>query len=147
MARPGTKRALLDEIGIEAICARVENGETQREIASDIGITAGELAVWMNKPAHAERSARARSISAEAWLDRGLDAMMTAESDPSEIARARAIEQHCARRAAIRNPQYRDKAAPEESVTKTQINIDPTTMAKLSEDELKAMFDLLGKLG
>jgi hypothetical protein len=57
------------------------------------------------------------SESAESWLDRGLQALTAAASDNVEIQRARAIEQHCARRAAIRNPQYRDRTGPD-------INID-----------------------
>jgi DNA-directed RNA polymerase subunit N (RpoN/RPB10) len=109
MARPGTKRAMLEELGIEHICQRIESGESQSEIAESLGLAVSKLNEFINRPDHAERSARARQLSAEAWYDRGFNALVNADRDQAEIARARAIEQHCARRAAIRNPQYRDK--------------------------------------
>ena len=55
--------------------------------------------------------------SAEAWLDRGLG-VLTDAKDMLEVHRARAIEQHCARRAAIRNPQrYGDRQQIDHNVT------------------------------
>lgn len=92
----------LDE---DELLQRIAGGESQAEIAAALGIGAATLNRWLHSTP--ERSARARSamaMSAETWLDRGLDALATAPPDAVEIARARAIEQHCARRAAIRDP-------------------------------------------
>jgi transcriptional regulator with XRE-family HTH domain len=87
----------------------IELGKTQREIAADIGVEVSTINRWIHASDElAEQSARARVLSAEAWTDRGLQALEDAPPDAVEIARARAIEQHCARRAAIRNPAYRE---------------------------------------
>ena len=63
------------------------------------------------------RSARARERSAEAWLDRGLETLEKALDKESgmDASAARAYEQACARRAALRNPLYREKQALEHS--------------------------------
>lgn len=94
-----------------AVLARIASGESQAEIALSLGIAVSTLNERLHR--NAERSARTREameLSAESWLDRGLQTLKDAKSDSAEIARARAIEQHCARRAAIRNPrQYGDK--------------------------------------
>jgi len=94
---------------LDAILSRIADGESQAEIARSLGVAPSTLSEYLNKPEHAERSARARSLSAEAWLDRGLQALTDAPADSNEIARARAIAQECARRAAIRNPQYSER--------------------------------------
>lgn len=103
-------REKIESVGEDKIISLIRDGETQASIAQSIQVSVGSLNEWLHETD--ERSARARyamSVSAEAWLDKGLTALEQAERDPSEIARAKAIEQHCARRAAIRNPQYRDK--------------------------------------
>lgn len=108
MSGPATEK--LEAAGEAEIIQRIADGATQDDIAQSVGVGAGTLNGWLH--ATPERSARAKdamSISAEAWLDRGLNALRDAAPDNAEIARARAIEQHCARRAAIRNPRYGDK--------------------------------------
>lgn len=95
---------------LDSILARITEGESQAEIARSLGVGATTLHDWLSaNDSIAERSARARLSSAESWLDRGHAYLVEAERDPAEIARARALEQHCARRASIRNPAYRDK--------------------------------------
>lgn len=110
MSRPAKKTAALDA---DKIIGEIAEGSTQLEIAAKHGVSVGALNAWLH--ADPERSARARDAmktSAEAWLDRGLEALTKAKPDTAEIARARAIEQHCARRAAIRYPaKYGDKVA------------------------------------
>lgn len=107
--RPSHARRL-DALGIEVICQRIECGESQAEIAASLGMPPSVLNQWLH--ASDERSARTREAmqaSAEGWLDRGLAALVLA-STSEEVHRARAIEQHCARRAAIRNPaRYGDR--------------------------------------
>ena len=96
------------------------------EIANELGCNVGTLSRWLRLDA--QRSARAdivMSESAESWLDRGLQALTEAASDNAEIQRARAIEQHCARRAAVRNPAYRDRV--DVSLRKPSDYVDMTT--------------------
>jgi hypothetical protein len=78
------------------------------------------LSHFVNRDDYAHRLARARESSAEAWLDRGLEAVQkslgrNSEYDPT-AARNYAME--CARRAAIRNPKYREKQQVEVSGSK-----------------------------
>jgi hypothetical protein len=107
----------LDALGIDAICARIECGESQAEIARSLELSAATLSTWLNQPERAERSARAREMSAEAWLDRGLEAIESALSKTGTVdaSAAKAFAQECARRAALRNPRYVDKTAHEHS--------------------------------
>lgn len=94
---------------IEDVLARIASGESQAEIARSLNIGASTLSERLSAtPEIAERSARARSISAEAWLDRGLDYVLNENNDAN---RARIVAQECARRAALRNPAYREKQA------------------------------------
>lgn len=103
----------LNLIGIEAICERIEGGETYRDIAASIKINSASLSNWLNTPENIKQSARAREESAEAWLDRGLDTIATAlpKDGGIDASAARAYAQECARRAAIRNSRYSDKIA------------------------------------
>ena len=105
----------LDAMGIEKVCERIESGESQAEIARNLKVNAAILSAWLNRDDHAKRSARAREFSAEAWLDRGLEAVGRALQKKSGIdsTAARAYAQECARRAALRNPRYVERTALE----------------------------------
>ena len=70
-------------INIEEALQRIEAGESQREIAASFGVAVSTLNEHLNKPENAERSARARSISAESWLDRGLAYVLDENTDPA----------------------------------------------------------------
>lgn len=87
------------------IIAEIHAGKTHREIAKRLKISYGLLCEWLNKPEYSEQSARAMLESAEAWLDRGLEAVERT-ADPT---RGRYIAQECARRAGIRNYHYRER--------------------------------------
>lgn len=106
-----TAAARLDQIGINAICERIAGGEADGEIAASLEMDRMSLNNWLNTPANAIISARAREESAEAWLDKGLATIATALPKAANIdaGAARAYAQECARRAAIRNSRYRDK--------------------------------------
>jgi transcriptional regulator with XRE-family HTH domain len=100
-----------DALDADAVISAIREGKTQTEVAKESGLSVSRLNEWLHSDP--ERSARAREAmeaSAEAWLDRGHAYLVDALPDNAEIARARALEQHCARRAAIRNPKrYGDK--------------------------------------
>jgi hypothetical protein len=91
--------------------SQIINGVSQVQIAATLGIGASTLYDWINKtPDEAARFARAREASAEAWLDKGATVLEAALLDRRyDSGAARALEQAYARRAAIRNPQYREK--------------------------------------
>ena len=104
----------LRTIGTDAIIDMIYAGQSQAEIALAVGCDPALINRWLH--ADPQRSARARAAmaeSAEAWIDRGHAYLVGAASDNAEIQRARALEQHCARRAAIRNPRYRDNVSVE----------------------------------
>jgi transcriptional regulator with XRE-family HTH domain len=140
--KPPSVAQKLDALGEEAIIGQIANGKTQDEICEAAGVSAGSLNGWLH--ATPERSARARDAmetSAEAWLDRGFNALRDAPPDNAEIARARAIEQHCARRAAIRNPRFGDKhqvehVGPGGGAIKTE-----STMTITAEEAYKRMLN------
>lgn len=112
----GPAAAKLNAIGIDAICERIESGESQDEISASLKVGAATLSRWLDLPGHSEQSARARERSAEAWLDRGIKPLKQALTDKKvDAAAARAYEQACARRAALRNPRYVEKTAHEHS--------------------------------
>lgn len=101
---------------INWIIERIYAGKSQAEIALDLGVSAGSVSMWLNRDADTiERSARARAASAEAWLDRGLQAVFDSLKRTSGIDSnaARTFAQECARRAAIRNPAYRERTGVE----------------------------------
>lgn len=105
-------RDKLEAIGLEEILERIESGETYSEIARTTGVAVSSLHRWLNETQErTELSARARTKSAEAWLDRGLDVVASALPKDGNIdaSAARAYAQECARRAAIRNPQYSER--------------------------------------
>ena len=100
-----------EALGFDAAIERIENGDSMREIAGELGVSVSFFFRWLR--ASVERSARvdtAMEASAEAWLDRGLNGLTSSPESKNALLKARAIEQHCARRAAIRNPKrYGDK--------------------------------------
>lgn len=110
-------RDRLDALGIEAVCLRVEAGETQRELAASIGVGIGTLVAWLHLPEHEKRYEQAKLASAEAFLDLGFEAVKAAlpKSSKTDATAARAFAQECARRAALRNPRYVEKTAHEHS--------------------------------
>ena len=125
----------LEAIGHETICGWIEDGESQAEIAERIGVSKGSLSGWLNRDKYAERSARAREMSAESWLDRGLKTLEQAldKTGGIDANAAKAYAQECARRAAIRNPRYVEKTAHQHS------GVLKVSKTDLSDDELAAI--------
>jgi predicted transcriptional regulator len=101
---------------IDWIIEQIRSGQSQASIAKALGVSTGSVSMWLDRDADTiERSARARIASAEAWLDRGLEAVESALMRDSGVdaTAARAVAQECARRAAVRNPAYREKTGVE----------------------------------
>jgi transcriptional regulator with XRE-family HTH domain len=111
MAPPPIARAKIEALGETTILEQIASGKAQSEIARSVNVSIAALNEWLHSDS--DRSARvtqAMTESAESWIDRGLAYVLEAERDAVEIQRARILEQHCARRAAIRNPRrYGDK--------------------------------------
>ena len=124
---------------LDAVLDRIMDGESQAEIARSIGLSPARLSELLSANAEiAERSARARSISAEAWLDRGLAAVQSAMQKDGNVdaSAAKAYAQECARRAAIRNPAYRDKIQQEISGPNGgPVQHEEVTRPKLTQEE------------
>jgi len=101
----------LDLIGIEQICERISAGEDFGSISKTLGVSRGSLSNWLNSDENIISSTHARAESAESWLDKGMACIETALKRDGGVdsTAARAYAQECARRAAIRNPKYRDK--------------------------------------
>lgn len=94
---------------------RIYEGDSFTEIATTLGMTQGRISQILDRDEDAiNRSARAKEASAEAWLDKGLAVVEAAIDDPAyqgtgkDSGASRAYAQECARRAAIRNPKYRE---------------------------------------
>ena len=110
MGKP-TKTQTIESVGVDSILSMIRGGKAQTEIAAELGVGTSTLNEWLHgDPERSARTREAMAVSAETWLDRGLVALQDAPPEAAEIARARAIEQHCARRAAIRDPaRYGDR--------------------------------------
>lgn len=104
---------------LEWALEQIYEGVSQASIALQLSVSTGHLSESLNAEPWRERSARARAASAEAWLDKGLAVVEAAIYDPAfkgtgmDSGAARAYAQECARRAAIRNPTYREKTGVE----------------------------------
>lgn len=128
---------------------RIYEGDSFRAIAQALGMTHGRISQILDRNEDAiNRSARAMAASAEAWLDKGLAVVEAAIDDPAyqgtgkDSGASRAYAQECARRAAIRNPRYREKTgvelsgpggAPIKTITAT---VSPEVAAQMYKDLL-----------
>lgn len=130
MARP---RAIPDD-KLEEILERITDGDSQADIAKDLGVGVMTLSDYLNRDSVSVRSAQARQDSAEAWLDKGLQAIKDAMRKDSglDATAARAYAQECARRAAIRNPRYNERLS-------VDLSAKVTTDAQLTDAELMAI--------
>jgi hypothetical protein len=105
--------------GNETLIQRLLEGKTYAEMAEEFGCGVATMHAWLHAEDIAERSARAREESAEAWLDRGLAAISSSMHKSGDVdpSAARAYAQECARRAAIRNPRFRESTKVDANVS------------------------------
>ena len=124
------------------ILQRIEQGDSYMQIAADLGCSRATIydALSLSDPS-GDNSARAVIKSAEAWLDKGLAAVEAAMDKRGYVdaTAARAYAQECARRAAIRNRNYRDRqdhhlSGPDGGPIEVR-----RSAAELTDDELAAI--------
>lgn len=132
----------LDAIGVDAICAWIEEDKSYRWIAQECGVSVSVLYRWIE--ATEERSARvaaSRAFSAHACDDKAEIYLGTIPDDgtPAQIARARELASHMRWRAKVRNPQYGDKT---ETTVKGKLDINHG-LQNLDPEKLRAFKDTL----
>ena len=69
-AKPAPRKTtsqILDEIGIDVVCARVADCVTLQVIANDAGVSKGSLIAWLH--GHADQYARAREAQADKLVE------------------------------------------------------------------------------
>jgi len=100
--------------GEDAVISALSDGKTMTAIALEIGVTVGQLSVWLSKDD--ERSARARearSYAARLWDEKAEEIIYQA-TDPFELNRAKELAHHYRWRAAKIAPKdYGDKVTNE----------------------------------
>lgn len=144
MVGSGEAIAKLDELGLDAICERIANGESLTQIAKGVGVAVGSLCSWIGNPHVPERSSRAREArvaSAEVWYDKGLDYLL---DENMEVSRARELALHCRKKAAVLKPsEFGEKikvegdggpAAVIDALANLVTAISGTTRSLLAED-------------
>lgn len=119
----------LDERGIDWLCDKLTDGESQTAIARELGIGIASLSRWI--AADPERSARAREAriaAARAFEERAAELIEDA-ADPFGLAKAKELAHHYRWKASKANPrEYGEK-----------IEIDQkTTITDLTEEQLDA---------
>lgn len=108
-----TATDILDNIGIDAICDRIEDDKSYKAIAEELGINKATLIIWIH--ADDNRSARAkasRELAGRFNDDAALQVLknLPADATSAQIAQARELAQHYRWRAKARNPrEYGDK--------------------------------------
>ena len=105
----------MDAIGIDAICARITDGDMLATICEDIGVSRPALTAWINSdPERQARADRARIDAAASYVEAAERAIIDAPSDSTELTRARELAHHYRWKAAKSNPRrYGDKVTQE----------------------------------
>ena len=98
------RRKQLDAVGAEAVCDRIEAGESLRAIAQTLGMDMAPLWRWLH--ADKQRSARAREAMQRSALafDEMAEEGIKGARNILALSRARELAQHYRWRAAKRNP-------------------------------------------
>ena len=114
MAPPPVAMMVLDAIGIEAICSRIQEGEMMTAICADIGVSLTSLATWFAAdPERALRANQARMAAADAYVEAAEQAILDC-IDPAMMTRARELAHHRRWRASKMNPRrYGDRVTQE----------------------------------
>ena len=112
--RVPTSDERIASFGEDAVIAALSDGKTMTATALGIGVSVGQLSVWLSQDL--ERSARARearSYAARIWDEKAEDVIYQA-MDPFELNRAKELAHHYRWRAAKIAPKdYGDKVTNE----------------------------------
>jgi len=114
---------LLDLIGMDELCDRIEAGDSFAAISADYAVSPMTLRAYLRATPEREADyARAIEASAEALLEKGREIIASSLNKKGDIdpTAARALASEYARLAAIRNRAFSDK--PQVAI---QINNNP----------------------
>lgn len=128
----------IEALGVDALCDRLCDGESQTAIAGSLGVGIATLSRWI--AADPDRSARVREarIAAARTFDEMAEAELRRAADPFGLAKARELASHYRWKASKSNPrEYGDK-----------LEIDQrTTITDLTEEQLDAKLTRLLNAG
>lgn len=119
----------LDELGIDWLCDKLTDGESQTAISRELGIGIASLSRWIaGDPDRSARAREARIAAARAFEERAAEVIERA-ADPFGLAKAKELAHHYRWKASKANPrEYGEK-----------IEIDQkTTITDLTEEQLDA---------
>jgi len=145
MALP--RRTELDELGIDGLCDRIVNGESQRKIALSLGIDPATLTRWISSDAqHSARVREARMQAADTYADMAEDDLeaLPARPEPGEVAKARELASHRRWKAAMANPeryaprQTQKHVGPDDGPIQHAVAIDPKDLEPEQRAALRA---------
>lgn len=117
---PTTALQRMEALGIDAICARIQQGASQGSIADSLKADRADFSRWLSSDV--QRSARvreARSLSALHWDEQAEKVLLDAsEVMPLSLAKARELASHYRWRAKCYAPKvYGDKVGLEHDVS------------------------------
>lgn len=128
----GKKSAILEEIGIEAICEMVIDGDSYTAIAKKAGVSKALLSIWIAKdPERAALAHEARAFSARTFDDKAETVLLEAQT-PFELQAAKELAHHYRWRASKISPEYSDKLQIDQKTTLTDLT-DEQLDAKLAQ--------------
>ena len=107
--KPATARAKLDAAGTEAICDMLTQGDSFRVIAATYDVSISRLFEWIElDPERSQACARARVEAAQAYDDKALETLESADKETISVARE--VAAHYRWRAKAANPKrYGDR--------------------------------------
>lgn len=110
--KPGDARKILDDLGIEGVCALVMEGKLYREICREIGVAShSTLIAWLAEDAERGRlMEEARRFAAYSFDEMALEQFDGVEN-AVDLGVAREKASHLRWRAKAFNPRYGDKVA------------------------------------
>lgn len=142
--KPPTSLEKIEAYGMEAICKRLEAGESMRRIAVSLDVPAVALVRWADDPNHSAHTREARRVGAAAVADQAETVLTEADETPIGIARARELAQHYRWKAKMLDPgTYGDKVQVDATVREDKLT-DAQLDARLSTLAAKFGFALPG---
>lgn len=141
--KPPTSTEKIEAVGLDAICARFEAGDSIRKVAQSIGVPSATLLAWCNSPEHSARTREARELGADAMSDEA-ETVLEGAKDPVAIQRARELASHYRWKAKMLDPgRYGDKVQVDATVREDKLT-DAQLDARLSTLAAKFGFALPG---